>query len=74
MTKLIQDRYAELCKELGHLRSNAKKVEARMAAIEDEIMALDNLSGLAQQEEARQRMEAKLENIKEQNRGSEQSK
>ena len=49
MTKLINDRYQDLCKELGHLQSNRTKLDKRITAIEYEITALDNLQAYEKQ-------------------------
>jgi hypothetical protein len=75
MTNLINNRYQDICKELGHLRANQNKIEKRIAEIEAEMAALDSLSVLAKQEEQKKVMEQKLSMMKseEQSRGTEQS-
>lgn len=44
MKQQLQIRYAQLCQDLGHLYSNKKQIESRIAAVEAEIVALDNFS------------------------------
>lgn len=45
----LNDIYSKLCQELGHLESNRKKIEAKIAEISEQIRALDKLaeSGLS---------------------------
>jgi chromosome segregation ATPase len=46
MTKeLLQQAYDNLCRELGHLQSNKKKIEDRISEIATQISALDRLAG-----------------------------
>ena len=51
---LINGRYQDLCKELGHLSSNAIKLDRRIKEIEAEIAALDSLQAYIKQQAIRQ--------------------
>ena len=46
----LQQKYGQLCMELGHLVSNAKKVNARIAQLELEIDQVDRAVAALKQE------------------------
>lgn len=41
---LLNDKYAELCKELGHLQSNADILAEKIQSIKSQIRALNDFS------------------------------
>lgn len=48
---VLRLKYAELCRELGHLCSNRSKIEKRIQEVEAEISALDRLAELPKKPE-----------------------
>lgn len=44
MKTVLNQRYAELCKDLGHLQVSKLEVERRIETVLAEIRALDNFS------------------------------
>jgi cell division septum initiation protein DivIVA len=57
--KVVSDRYAGLCQELGHLQANKLKIEKRIKEIETEVAALDSVSALLNAAEAQEMEQAK---------------